>query len=294
MALNYDATGRYLSRNSDLLNYNAAYTWMTWGFSTNTGVNDGTLFTVCNSTAALYDAVWVKTDGSSTSAFLGTDLATSTAYPVGAESTWHHYAMIRESPTSLKLYVDGVLASTITNAMGTARSLALNYFGEYDGLGGARWVGRLGVQKSWSRALTLDEVRSERRKVLPASFTSLHGCSPHLRFEAFKTKDILRGRHWTENGIITEGEGPPVSWGAQSIIVPGASVSLAQEGFRFFNDDGSESTATGLAAQDVNASLAPDTPTRLRMLIDAAGDPSSSSYRLQHRKVGDPSWKDVT
>lgn len=87
--------------------------------------------------------------------------------------------------------------------------------------------------------------------------------------------------------------GAPIPWGAQPIIVPATATTHEQEGFRFYNDDGSESAATALAAQDTNASLAPDTPKRLRMLINAAGDPPSTAYRLQYRKTGDPKWTDV-
>lgn len=57
-----------------------------------------------------------------------------------------------------------------------------------------------------------------------------------------------------------------------------------QEGFRFRNDDGSETTATWRQAQDVNDSIAKETAFRLRMLTDASGDPGSHQVTLQYKR----------
>jgi hypothetical protein len=58
---------------------------------------------------------------------------------------------------------------------------------------------------------------------------------------------------------------------------------LEQEGFRFRNDDGSESAATWKAAQDTNINLAAATVTRLRFLINATGDPTERQFKLEYR-----------
>jgi hypothetical protein len=71
------------------------------------------------------------------------------------------------------------------------------------------------------------------------------------------------------------------------------SATLEQEGFRFRNDDGSESTATWRQAQDTNDSVAVSTTLRLRMLLNATGNPDPGQYKLQYRKVGDDTWMDV-
>lgn len=70
-------------------------------------------------------------------------------------------------------------------------------------------------------------------------------------------------------------------------------ATLDQEGFRFRNDDGSETTATWQAAQDTTVTLVPDQTVRLRALINGTNDPSSQSFKLQYRKVGDASWRDI-
>lgn len=81
--------------------------------------------------------------------------------------------------------------------------------------------------------------------------------------------------------------------GAVAFLQAGGALALDQEGYRWRNDDGSETTATWKAAQDTAASIAPDETTRLRMLVNATNDPASAQYKLQYRKVGDASWRDV-
>lgn len=68
-----------------------------------------------------------------------------------------------------------------------------------------------------------------------------------------------------------------------------------QEGFRFRNDDGSESGASWLATQDVNITRGKNVNTRLRVLADVAGNTPTQQAALQYRKVGDADseWRDV-
>lgn len=64
--------------------------------------------------------------------------------------------------------------------------------------------------------------------------------------------------------------------------------SLAQEGYRWRNDDGSESTATFRQLQDVDDSIAKGINVRLRALIDAIGDPASEQYQIEYKEDADP------
>lgn len=70
---------------------------------------------------------------------------------------------------------------------------------------------------------------------------------------------------------------------------------LEQEGFRFRNDDGSETTATWLAAQDTNITQPIETNTRLRMLVNAngEGDPESNEYQLEYKLSTDDTYRIV-
>lgn len=74
-------------------------------------------------------------------------------------------------------------------------------------------------------------------------------------------------------------------------------MSIEQEGFRWRNDDGSETTATWKANQDTNGvSVGLDTAVRLRVIVNAAGlAPETSLYRLEARRLASPTgnWFEV-
>lgn len=73
----------------------------------------------------------------------------------------------------------------------------------------------------------------------------------------------------------------------------GSSATLEQEGYRWRNDDGSESAATWLASQDANIEVAVEVPKRLRVLVNASGDPASKRFKLQYRPTGGDTWLDI-
>ncbi len=80
-----------------------------------------------------------------------------------------------------------------------------------------------------------------------------------------------------------------------TLEVKGGPATLQQEGYRWRADDGSETGATWLASQDANITRGADVATRLRMLVNATGDPSSSQYQLEWRKVSGPTdWRKVS
>jgi hypothetical protein len=77
----------------------------------------------------------------------------------------------------------------------------------------------------------------------------------------------------------------------------GVSVasSVEQEGFRFRQDDGSESAATWRQAQDVDDTISKEANFRLRFLLNATNDPATDAYKIQYKKTseGDSSYKDI-
>lgn len=87
-------------------------------------------------------------------------------------------------------------------------------------------------------------------------------------------------------------------YGLSGITATGTAISITgvattQEGYRWRNDNGSESAATWAADQDAVLS-APLGKKRIRMLIDATGDPDTAQYQLEYRKVGDTEWLKVS
>lgn len=72
-----------------------------------------------------------------------------------------------------------------------------------------------------------------------------------------------------------------------------AAVTREQEGFQFRLDDGSESGATDVGAQDANMTAPTGVNRRLRVLTNATGDAPSEALRLEYRYVGDTDWETV-
>lgn len=66
-----------------------------------------------------------------------------------------------------------------------------------------------------------------------------------------------------------------------AIELAGTSVPTEQTHFRYYNDDGSESAATGLAAEDTNINAVNDAVVRIRLQVDTSGDLGSTSFQLE-------------
>jgi hypothetical protein len=73
-----------------------------------------------------------------------------------------------------------------------------------------------------------------------------------------------------------------------------AAPTLDQKAYRYFNDDGSESGSTPMAAQNTNVNVAAGTNFRIRFGIQATGDPSGIQIRLEYDEVSGSNWKGVT
>jgi len=72
-----------------------------------------------------------------------------------------------------------------------------------------------------------------------------------------------------------------------------ASSTLTQEGYQWYADDGSESGSSTLAAQDTGITRAAGGVGRIRMLVDATGDPATKQYKLQYKLSTDGTWSDI-
>ena len=71
------------------------------------------------------------------------------------------------------------------------------------------------------------------------------------------------------------------------------TITIIQEGFRFATDS-AQGSPSWLAAQNANLTKLADETAILAVSIDTTGDPGAKTYKLQYRKVGDPTWLDVT
>jgi hypothetical protein len=99
-----------------------------------------------------------------------------------------------------------------------------------------------------------------------------------------------------ENPGVWAGTGGNDEWCAAALAFrPAAAVAYEQEGHQFRLDDGSESGATDIGAQDSNITSLREENRRLRILSDATGDPPSHAVTYDFRLVGDPDteWEAV-
>lgn len=94
----------------------------------------------------------------------------------------------------------------------------------------------------------------------------------------------------TSTLTVTFGSGESYALAAILMV---AVTALIQEGYRFRNDDGSETTATWNVAQDTNTTLTSGS-LRLRVIVDTDGETTSKSYQLEYRKSGETIWHQVT
>jgi hypothetical protein len=100
--------------------------------------------------------------------------------------------------------------------------------------------------------------------------------------------------------------GIPETFGAPARIYPprldkywdldaSASLTSELEGYRWRDDDDDEISAAWLEDQEVDITRQTGLNTRLRTLLDYAGNPPSQQVTLQYRKTGDPDseWRAV-
>lgn len=75
-----------------------------------------------------------------------------------------------------------------------------------------------------------------------------------------------------------------------------SALTYEQEGFRWRNDNGSETTATWRQLQDVDDSIGKEENIRVRVLSDSAGaDPPTATATLQYKRDDEAAaeWRDV-
>ena len=101
----------------------------------------------------------------------------------------------------------------------------------------------------------------------------------------------------TSGNVNVEGTSASQNRGAQAVatFAPALGATFEQEGFRWRNDDGSESAATWRQNQDVDDTVAKEVNIRVRVLSDATGNPDTATATLQYKLDTDPTaeFRDV-
>lgn len=119
----------YGLKTSGLIDHNSAYTWMAWvDMDSVTGAYGHIFATLGDNTDTYLNADWIGTDAGGGAIRLGAYSGGSGADSVGSDipnDTPTHLALVRESSTSLKAFLNGTqTGSTVTtNVSGRASTL---------------------------------------------------------------------------------------------------------------------------------------------------------------------------
>lgn len=113
-------------------------------------------------------------------------------------------------------------------------------------------------------------------------------------FNLVVDEDSADGATYAPPDYEDDGSG---AWNVVTIICTRATAVLAweQTHFQLRNDDGSETTATDMEAEDTNTTLSPGDDFRLRMQADSTGAaPGSVTPTVEYRRKGGPDrWREV-
>ena len=139
-------------------------------------------------------------------------------------NTWYYLTVIRNGNTYVRVYINNTLEFENTTNLATVNSAA--YFFAWEGA--FDWLnGRVANIVIYNRLPTDDAERtSQMHRLLPVSTTNLWGW--YNTMPGVHTVDYSgSGNTLTENGTVTDGDGPPVTWGAPVWVVGAAAGGLA-------------------------------------------------------------------
>lgn len=113
---------------------------------------------------------------------------------------------------------------------------------------------------------------------------STFGISSRFEYKSVASTSAL-GATWT----VSSATNSIVSF---TVVITdgGPAPTREQYRYRFRNDDGSESAATSLAAENTAVSSAAGVAVRLRVGIDATLDPAAATYQLEYKKSTDSTY----
>lgn len=218
MALQLNAATKWLQRTTDLINYNSAYAimgWVRWGalttFDTLWCLSDGTTnnrdILMLDTTSGNRLAVRVNAGGAQTTVTGTTTLSTG---------VWYHVALVRESATSVRVYLNGVSEGQNTRDVSTRAAIS-DMRVNLDQAGANSSQIDLAAMKAFTVSFSASEVVAERPFFRPMRIGSLYEYWPMLSNN--RQRGYARGRDWTINGTVSDVAPPPIGWGGDIILM---------------------------------------------------------------------------
>lgn len=230
MSIRLDSNSEYLGRTSGLTGYNSAYTVAFW-VKRKATVSYGHMWAASASTTQVSgnyvnsDFAGFTSDGTGwrVSAYVGGSTAGDGGSGTCTLDTWYHVAIVRESATALKLYVNGVQSgATCTTDVSSRSAVGGEWIGNFHGTYNADI--EIAGFKSWSRALTATEINNEAGQYLPVDSAALVSCSPFTVVsgspaDVAEALTAQNGTAFSATGSVTLGATEPsgVVWGGVSV-----------------------------------------------------------------------------
>lgn len=220
-----NSSSNYLTRTTDVLDCRSAYSVSFWLYC-NSITSECPFHVGKNDTVFANDTIQIESN--IIEAVVDENYSTGTTL---STATWYHVGFVRESSSSLKLYLNGSLDITNSTSIG-ARAAPTNMdLGLYGTAGGGGPFGPLdgniAAVKIWSTNLTQSEIQQEIWSYIPIRTANLYNWTPFV--DTSTGTDFLdysgNGRNWTETGSVTFGSNPPVAWskGNRRIYIPAAA-----------------------------------------------------------------------
>ena len=223
MAVRFSLADEYLSRTAALLDFNSAYTWLFW-FQLVTDNNVASnIASMSTSGGTSKDTVRLGASGTLLSTQSGGTTVTGSNLTV---AQWYHIALVRETTTSQKLYLD--LTLDITNTGDISARGAVNFMRMSDTTTNFTDC-RILASKEYQALLTIDEIATESRQIMPSRWANLVAWHPFIDPSASLCAVDFSGggATWTVNNAVSAStESPAIAWGAPSIFIP-ANVAAA-------------------------------------------------------------------
>jgi hypothetical protein len=239
-----------------------------------------------------------------------------TSFVDSLTNTW---SQVGTEINNFDLTYSRMYACLLTNA-GSSHSLTLTVTGstnkilfasEFSGIQSTpidKTAGTSGSGTSMSSGVTAS--RAQADELLVAYFTAQHSSAPNPNYTAGANFSILTNTLQTDYTKLLTGfhEYQVVSSIGTDAATSTSDVSSAwtsrigtfkasapaptldQEGFRWRNDDGSETTATWKDSQDTNITAPAGQNMRLRMIVNATLDPAAKDFQLEGKLSTDSNW----
>lgn len=241
------------------MDYTGAYTVMCWAYMSVTG-SESTIFSISDGSLNSFDIIGHNNTGTTVrlvSRTGGGGPSQATGGTLTA-NTWHHFALRRNSATSIEVFLDGVSVASNTLNASTRPSETIAFLGRQVAVTTVPLNGRVAGYIDYNTAVTTAQIRAQMSATRPLVLANILNFAPILAGSTGRTRAYI-GDDWTENGTLSDEAPPPVGWGNSVISNPFVVTS---------SDLIVNATTDTLAIADFNASIDHPTNTVINATLD--------------------------